>query len=225
MKCKTIVFERPAPTYSPCYKVVRVSKPKTFCIDASMKARLCASRNTLRNASDGSFAVYLDESVVYLKKLVKLAQKNGLTVSGDGSNRVSGGDITHARKGDIITFGTSTRFDVNWIRRNGYACERSIVPIHLVSNWETVKKAVKALAAEKKRLLNNTYYVGNEPNFKDLKSLARKSRPCGRRVMKLENCSGTKAYIHDDFVKVGWDFLPIEKKTCTDVVARYRICI
>ena len=217
MNCRKISFPS-VTTYgyvrtSPCAKVKKV---KLLKVDTDLKAALCASKRSLRNPVDGSFAVLLDENNVYLKEMVKLAQKNGLTVSGDSSACVSGGDIKAAGLGDIVTFGTSTRFDMNWISRKRYACERSIMPIHRASDWSIVKKAIKALAKEKNTLEATRSYVGNYPTYKSLKASARKSS-CGctkgRTIIKIEDRCGTNGYLHNDFVKVGLSFYPVVKRT------------
>jgi hypothetical protein len=138
-----------------------------------MAEKIMSSKKTKRNKNDGSFYVLLDEDNVYKRNLIDEAQNLGLTVSGDTTNRVKGGDIREAKYGDIITFGSSTRFDVNWIRRSQYACERSLIPIHKISDWDTVMSALRAFAKEKKKLRNNLgWYYNVEPTttFKDLKA-------------------------------------------------------
>ena len=77
-------------------------------------------RDLLNNK--GQFFVHLDEKTPYLREFVRQAQDLGLTVSGDGTALVKGGDITNAKKGDIITVGSSSRFDVNWAKRDCYVC-------------------------------------------------------------------------------------------------------
>jgi len=235
MFCGTrkIVFEDPCVAfYSYVERKPKVKKVKKYVckevkLDDPLERKVHASKRMLRNPNNGSFAVVLDEVNVYLEKLVEKAQKLGLTVSGDGTNRVKGGDIRNAELGDIVTFGTSTRFDVNWIRRAQYACEKSIIPIHRVSDWNRVMKAVKAFAAEKEDLLDNTTYYGAEPIFKDLKAATRscgcrrtvKAR-CGSTVLELEDFRGIRGRLHDDFIKIGYDFYPVETE-CKEVEERY----
>ena len=140
---------------------------------------VCGTKKPLRNSVDGSFAVWLSEDNVYLPELIKEAQDLGLTVSGDDSATVKGGDIIHAGVGDIVTFGTSSRFDVNWIRRSRYACEKGRRPIYEVAiDWKIILKALKSLAKEKKALENEVYYTGTTPLFKDLRAASAKSN-CG----------------------------------------------
>ena len=183
-----------------------------------MAEKIMSSKKQKRNKVDGSFYVLLDEDNVYLKNLVDEAQNLGLTVSGDGTNNVKGGDIREAKYGDIITFGSSTRFDVNWIKRSQYACERSLIPIHKISDWDTVMSALKAFAKEKKQLKNTLgwyYDVSPKDTFKDLKATTRRSSTyncgCSRRVLEVEDCRGIKGRLHDDFIKVGFDFIKVEK--------------
>lgn len=132
-------YDVPLVHYKPVRKIVRKPKPKLN--------------------KKGQFLVELTEKNVYLPKLVEKAQNLGLSVSGDGSNPVKGGDITNAKKGDLVTFGTSSRFDVNWIRRAEYALENGYAPIYdVVKDWNTVSKAMKEFASkgqQKSFALNN----------------------------------------------------------------------
>lgn len=99
----------------------------------------------------GEFFVDLSEKQPYLREIVKQAQDLGLTVSGDGTNPVKGGDITQATKNSIISFGSSTRFDVNWMRRDEYACKRGVTPVYdAVKDWNKIEKAMKQFADQKK---------------------------------------------------------------------------
>ena len=105
--------------------------------------------------SKGQFLVELTEKNVYLPKLVGKAQDLGLTVSGDGASPVGEhlGDIKNAKRGDLVTFGTSSRFDVNWIRRQEYALEKGYAPIYdVVDDWTKVNKAMKEFANKGKSL-------------------------------------------------------------------------
>lgn len=214
---EVIVVERRNPSYYGCERVKHYVRP--FSIPEDMAEKIRSSKKKLRNSNDGSFAVLVDEPNVYLENLVKEAQNRGLTVSGDGTADVKGGDITTVDYGKIITFGTSSRFDVNWITRQQYACERSIIPIHLLSDWDTVMKALKAFAKEKRELKRSVYYYGNNPTFKDLRARSRERRfdsyansyNCRRKVVEVEDCRGITARLHDDFIKVGFDFIPVEK--------------
>jgi len=103
----------------------------------------------------GQFFVSISEKTPYVKELVRQAQNLGLTVSGDGTAQAGGklGDIRNAEKGDQITFGTSSRFDVNWIARDQYFCQKGYAPVYdIVKDWNKIEKAMKAFA-EKKQLL------------------------------------------------------------------------
>ena len=102
----------------------------------------------------GQFFVHLDEKTPYLRELVRQAQNENLTVSGDGTAPTKGGDITEARKGDIVSFGSSSRFDVNWIKRDEYACKKGVAPVYEASkDWNKIEKAIKKFA-EQKRTMN-----------------------------------------------------------------------
>jgi len=236
MCTRRIVFESPA-RCDDDYVVVRSyirKKPATPCYRTTffrddVADRIFPYNKELRNERDGSFHVLLDEDNVYLKELVEEAQNRGLTVSGDTTDCTKGGDITNAVRGDIITFGTSSRFDVNWVKRSRYACEKSFIPIHKISEWKTVMKALKAFAKEKKELLDEVRYYGNKtPLFKELKSSVRKTYGgCGsvnNKVYELEDCRGIRGRLHDDFVKVGFDFYRTEKP-CRKVEDPYLVLI
>jgi len=210
---------------SPCTgrTVSRFFRPYAIPEDVAEKIR--SSKKQPRNKVDGSFAVLLDEPTVYLEELVKEAQKRGLTVSGDETARTTGGSIINAGYGDIVTFGTSTRFDVNWIKRSQYACERSIIPIHKISDWDTVTKALKAFAKEKNKLQDELYYYNTDGlAFKALKEASRKRmyarvdectcKP--KRIYEVEDCRGIRARLHDDFIKVGYNFYKVEKPICEE---------
>jgi hypothetical protein len=98
----------------------------------------------------GQFFVHVDEKYPYVKELVRQAQNLGLTVSGDCTAPTKGGDITHVQKGDMITVGSSTRFDVNWIRRDQYFAQKGYRPVYdIVDDWNKIEKALKQFAAEK----------------------------------------------------------------------------
>lgn len=102
---------------------------------------------------NGQFFVHLSEKTPYLREMVRQAQDNNLTVSGDGTAPVKGGDITEARKGDIISFGSSSRFDMNWIKRDQYACKKGVAPVYdAVKDWNKIEKAIKQFADQKKTL-------------------------------------------------------------------------
>jgi hypothetical protein len=101
--------------------------------------------------NNGQFFVHVSEKNPYLKELVRQAQNLNLTVSGDGTNTVKGGDITQAQKGDQITFGTSSRFDVNWTKRDQYFCQKGYAPVYdIVKDWNKIEKAMKQFANQKK---------------------------------------------------------------------------
>jgi hypothetical protein len=102
---------------------------------------------------EGQFFVNISEKSPYVKELVRQAQNLNLTVSGDGTAKTGKnlGDIRNAEKGDQITFGTSSRFDVNWIARDQYFCQKQYAPVYdIVKDWNNVEKAMKEFAAKKK---------------------------------------------------------------------------
>lgn len=112
--------------------------------------------NDLLN-NKGQFFVQVTEKDPYVKRLVEKAQDLGLTVSGDGTAPAKGGDIRQVRKGDQITFGSSSRFDVNWTKRDEYFCGKGYAPVYdIVKDWNKIDKAMKQFAEQKRSLnLNN----------------------------------------------------------------------
>ena len=115
--------------------------------------------------NDGQFVVNVSEKDPYVKELIRKAQDLNITVSGDGTAPVGKGlgDITNIRKGDQITFGTSNRFDVNWIARDGYTCSKGYRPVYdIVKDWNKIDKALHQFADQKKKL--NTIN-GNDIQF------------------------------------------------------------
>jgi hypothetical protein len=99
----------------------------------------------------GQFLVHVDEKTPYLEELVKKAQNLNLTVSGDGTAPVKGGDIRQAQNGDFLTFGTSSRFDMNWIKRAGYVCDNGYRPVYTMSkDWKKINNALEQYADQKR---------------------------------------------------------------------------
>lgn len=107
----------------------------------------------------GQFLVHIDEKTPYVEELVKKVQKLDLTVSGDGTAPVRGGDIRQAQNGDFLTFGTSSRFDVNWIKRSAYVCDNGYKPVYtMTKDWKKINTALEQFADQKKsfRLTDGT---------------------------------------------------------------------
>lgn len=103
-----------------------------------------------------SFAVQLptstqDPNNFYKKGLMEEINKYPwLTVSGHNPPPVGRG-VEYATNGNLMTFGTSDKFDCDWIERPGYARERGITPIlDLVKDWKTVVDKLKTYADSKK---------------------------------------------------------------------------
>jgi hypothetical protein len=115
----------------------------------------------------GQFIIHLDEKTPYVEELVKKAQKLNLTVSGDGTSPVTGGDIRQARNGDFLSVGTSTRFDLNWIKRGGYVCENGFRPVYTMSkDWKKINEALEHYADLKNGRFNNTCPLcGSKVNY------------------------------------------------------------
>lgn len=106
----------------------------------------------------GQFLVQIDEKTPYVEELVKKAQNLNLTVSGDGTAPVGrSGDVRKAQNGDFLSFGTSSRFDMNWIKRAGYVCENGYKPVYtMTKDWKKINEALEQFADQKKAVkLNN----------------------------------------------------------------------
>lgn len=86
----------------------------------------------------------------YLGELIENAKAKGLTISGlDWPPVMSGIDM--ATLGSLITVGTSDKFDMDWIRRRGFACERGLKPVlNLVDDWAEIQEKLALYAVEKK---------------------------------------------------------------------------
>jgi hypothetical protein len=98
----------------------------------------------------GQFFVHASEKTPYVRELVRRAQNLNLTVSGDGTNVEKGGDITECPKGGLITFGSSSRFDMNWVKRDGYFTDNKYQPVYdIVKDWDKINKALDKFAAAK----------------------------------------------------------------------------
>lgn len=156
-----IVKKRVRPTF---YNDNVVIKNATPCERVAVKRalgyaapRVVAPRKPLLNTK-GQFFVYISRKTPYVQMLIDKAQDLGLTVSGDGTNRVTGGNIVHAKEGNYITFGSSTRFDVNWIQRDEYMCENGYVPVYdIEDDWGTILRAIKEFANNQKKKSYRTH--------------------------------------------------------------------
>lgn len=145
LNARRITFEPeyrlPAFTFDTLYRIERVKREESL----------------LNN--NGQFFVNISEDKPYVKELVRQAQNLNLSVSGDGTAVAKGGDITEARKGDLITVGSSSRFDVNWIKRHQYFCQKGYAPVYdIVKDWNKIEKALKQFADNKRsmRMIDGT---------------------------------------------------------------------
>lgn len=126
--------------------------------------RTVTPRKPLLN-SKGQFFVYVSRKTPHVQNLIDKAQRLGLTVSGDGTNRTTGDSIVHVEEGNYISFGSSPRFDVNWIRRDEYMCKKGYIPVYdIEDDWYTILRAVDEFANNKKK---KTYYTtdGSKSTF------------------------------------------------------------
>lgn len=101
----------------------------------------------------------------YLGELINKVQDFGLTVSGLDFPPVRRG-INQIELGSLITIGTSDKFDIDWIARRGFACERGLKPVlHLVDDWAEIVEKLAIYANEKKSFVTRygdkvTYHKG-----------------------------------------------------------------
>jgi hypothetical protein len=141
----------------------------------------------------GQFFVHVNEKTPYLRELVRNAQDLGLTVSGDGTDFVKGGDIRECPKGGLVSFGSSTRFDMNWIKRDAYFTENKYQPVlNIVEDWDKVQRALKAFAAEKRaktyRESINTRYHANFCVVDGIVHSYEKNARCIQIPVKVKSC-------------------------------------
>jgi hypothetical protein len=131
------------------YNARRIRFEDEFVLPRFTARELYKQNDLLGN--NGQFGVFVSEKTPYVRELVRQAQELGLTVSGDGTAPVKGGDIREVAKGGLITVGTSKNFDVNWIKRDGYFTSKKIAPVYdIVKDWNKIEKAMKQFADQKK---------------------------------------------------------------------------
>lgn len=144
------------------YYAKRINFEPEFVLPNFTVTELYREREKKLLNNKGQFFVQITEKHPYVKELVRQAQNLNLTVSGDGTAPVKGGDITQAQKGDQITFGSSSRFDMNWTKRDQYFCQNKYAPVYdIVKDWDKIEKALKQFAAQKK----STCYDGRNVRF------------------------------------------------------------
>jgi len=166
----------------------------------------------LRNKKDGSFSV-IASNLSDVQDLLGRAQDKGLSVSGDTSCKpgASLGSISNIQVNDVVTFGTSTRFDVNWVRRNGYAFENNLIPVYdVVSDWGKIKKAVDEMADEKK-ILKNAKVRPVERTYRELKLnlVAEKQISDEKKEDLVRQSLPQVVTVGSQFVKIGYTFIPV----------------
>lgn len=180
----------------------------------------------LRNKLDGSFVVIASD-LELAQSLITKAQKLNLTVSGDDTCKVGKnlGSIVNIQKGNLITFGTSERFDVNWVARRGYAYENGMVPVYDISkDWYKILNALSALASEKKVLAEkeaDAIRKGTRPEAPTYRTL--KLREVGDAYVSEEKkklvedkplvtkTTITGTMIGSSFIKCGYKLIPVKE--------------
>ena len=179
----------------------------------------------LRNKLDGSFVV-IASSLELADDLLRIAQRSNLTVSGDNTCKVGKGlgSIENIEKGNLITFGTSERFDVNWVSRRGYAYENGLVPVYdVVKDWNKILKAVKEMADEKQALATkreDDLLKGIRPSNPVYRTLKlnevgntyvteQKKEAVGTPTVTTKKIYGTM--VGGSFIKSGYKIIPVKE--------------
>jgi len=131
---------------------------------------ICKPKNKkpLRNTKNGCFSVIVSELLPAMQ-LLTVAVANGLTVKGDGTARSKGNILNDIDLGDIITFGNSEKFDVDYTTDPEYIKKNNLIPVYdILKDWDTILKAVKEMAKEKEQLNKKAGYP-EEPLYRHLK--------------------------------------------------------
>jgi hypothetical protein len=94
---------------------------------------------------EGAFAVVLtgetnSTAEFYKNQLIEKCKNAGLTVTGIDTPPYVRRGIDDAGKDHLITVGGSDKFDVDWIERAAYACEKGYNPIFtdIVGQWKDI---------------------------------------------------------------------------------------
>lgn len=206
--------------------------PKQKVSFSSFLAQKATKPLGLRNNIDGSFVVIASD-LRYANELIKYAQQKNLTVSGDSTAKAGKnlGSIENIEEGHLITFGTSERFDVNWVARRGYAYEKGLVPVYdIVKDWNKIRSAVDELVAEKqeKALARDKKLASGQlpknPTYRTLKlsdiaknsvDTEKKASVHGGLTQVFEAMPKTTTVygkmIGSNFIKVGLTVIPVKK--------------
>lgn len=182
-------------------------------------------KKPLRNKLDGSFLVIASD-LHLADSLIQRAQRANLTVSGDRTCKVGNGlgSIENIQEGNLITFGTSERFDVNWVARRGYAFENGLVPVYdIKKDWFKILDAMNEMAKEKEELAKKRADLlkqglrPEEPVYRTMKlnlvgdayvteqkkKFVEQPKPTTRTV--------TGTMIGSSYVKVGYKVIPVKE--------------
>jgi hypothetical protein len=128
-------------------------------------------KKNLRNKENGCFSVIISD-VLYLSSLLELASFNGLTIRGDGTAKSK--KNLNINEGDIITFGNSKSFDVDFISDPEYVRKNKLIPIYdIVDDYDTIWEAIKDMKKEKKSLSEKAG-CPEEPLYRHLKGVSSK---------------------------------------------------
>ncbi len=182
---------------------------------------------SLRNKVDGSFVVIASD-LDYAQALIAKAQANNLTVSGDSTCKVGKGlgSIKNIEKGNLISFGTSERFDINWIARRSYAYENGLVPVYdIVKDWITIQKALAEFSADKKEKV--TKYLDDlkksirpeVPTYRTLRLMEEGKKVVTEKkqdvISKFEGKTTSQKVVGvmpgSNFIKVGYKIIPVKQ--------------
>ena len=154
----------------------------------------------------------------YKKGLIELLTKKytNLTVAGIDAPEVKHG-VQYAGPGNLMTFGTATKHDVEWIRRPDYAREKGYKPVYdLIKDWSTVVSKIAAFSAEKTRIEKEK----RRAEFARLNAYRMTyvyRQPVVASPVYITYVEGIKVQVFDGFIKVGYRIIPTTASAATTV--------
>lgn len=204
-----------------------MSEVRNFLLGGCLQNK---KESNLRNKIDGSFIVTLDVLPIFGERLVadilKLADKEGLTISPNV--------ITEVYIGTSLVFGCSEYYDVvvaDTSNMNGItkAFNEGLFPVfRLSTDLSKIKTSIIEMGKEYRKLVNDdlrNVFTANKPitpTYATLKgaTINRKlveekkhealvkeySSP--RKVLR-ENNDSLRIVVTNDFIKIGYNFIPI----------------
>lgn len=177
-----------------------------------------------RSERVGSFAI-LNDDLNILEELVAIVASRGLTVAGDGSRRADSetGSVHNAYKRpySIITVGLSEKFDVDW-KPVGNNIPKDVPLYSLRYDAEAISSAFASFIVEKRELASeyrDKSHTLREMKLNKLYSTEKKEE----KKYKVENDISTIITVTDQFIKIGYDFIPYNPETddAEEIIANF----